>query len=215
MELVEYDLKQVLTDFVDYLVPELKPHETAVYLFLLRKSYLGTGSSEVRVGQRTTAPQYGRGKNNSAPARNQLIKQLKSLEAKGCIRIGDTNREGTLYTVVLPQDIPLVAEKMNQPIEILADDDYFTDPEKRKIIFERDDWTCYYCGDKLTPENATLDHYHPQHLEGTHAKDNLRTSCLMCNSIKSGKTYEEAAPLLLRSIQERRVRRQNQERSQK
>ncbi|MEK7463230.1 MAG: HNH endonuclease, partial [Patescibacteria group bacterium] len=57
---------------------------------------------------------------------------------------------------------------------------------------------------KVTPENSTLDHLVPQSRDGKHTKENLKTSCLVCNSIKSGKTYEEAAPYLLKSIQERR-----------
>ena len=57
---------------------------------------------------------------------------------------------------------------------------------------------------KVTSENATLDHLTPQSKGGKHTKDNLKTSCLVCNSIKSGKTYEEAAPYLLKSIQDRR-----------
>ena len=105
------DTTQVITDFVDHLMPELKPHEPSVYIFLLTKSHLAAGAASVRIGQRSMAPQYGRGKQNSAPARNQLIKQLKSLEAKGCIRIGDTNREGTLYTVLLPLEVALVKEE--------------------------------------------------------------------------------------------------------
>jgi hypothetical protein len=189
---MELNTTQVITEFVDYLMPELKPHETSVYIYLLTKSYLTTGFASVRVGQRSMAPQYGRGKQSSAPARNQLIKQLKSLEAKGCIRIGDTNREGTLYTVFLPETPP--------------DDDYFTILERRNEIYERDNWTCGYCGDKVSPENATLDHITPQSKGGTHAKVNLRTACLMCNSIKAGKTEEEAAPLLLKSIRDRKAR---------
>ena len=78
--------------------------------------------------------------------------------------------------------------------------------EKRKELFERDKWICHYCGEKVTEENATLDHLTPQCKGGKHTKSNLKTSCLVCNSIKSGKTYEEAAPFLLKSIQERRTR---------
>jgi hypothetical protein len=46
----------------------------------------------------------------------------------------------------------------------------------------------------------------PQPLGGTHAKANLRTARLMRNRTKSGKTEEEAAPALLKSIRERRVK---------
>ena len=202
---MELNTSQVITDFVDHLMPELKPHETSVYIYLLTKSYLSTGFASVRVGQRSMAPQYGRGKQNSAPARNQLIRQLKSLEAKGCIRIGDTTREGTLYTVFLPMEVALVKQKL-RAIEPQPEDDYFTILERRNVIYERDNWTCGYCGDRVTPENATLDHITPKSKGGTHAKSNLRTACLMCNSIKSGMTEEEAAPLLLKSIRDRKAR---------
>lgn len=202
---MELDTAKIIRDFVDYLMPELKPHETSVYIFLLTKSHFTNGSPNVRVGQRSMAPQYGRGKNNSAPARNQLIKQLKTLEAKGCIQKGDTrHKDGTLYTVFLPMEIPLVKKKLIKldPADI---DDFYTDIEKRIEIYERDNWICGYCGDKVTKQNATLDHIIPQSQpSGTHAKSNLRTACLMCNSIKSGKTEEEAAMLLLNNIRERR-----------
>ncbi len=203
---MELDTTQIIKDFVDHLMPDLKPHETSVYIFLLTKSYLSSGFASVRVDQRSMAPQYGRGKQNSAPARNQLIKQLKTLEANGCIRIGDTNRDGTLYTVFLPMEIALVKNKLLSQQPPPVHDDYFTIPEKRNDIYERDNWICGYCGDNVTPENATLDHIIPQSKGGTHARSNLRTACLICNSIKSGKTEEEAAMLLLKSIRDRHTK---------
>jgi hypothetical protein len=200
---MDVDCRQVIVDFVEYVMPELKPHETAVYLFLLTKSHLHDGSASVRVGQRAIAPQYGRGKQGAAPARNQLIAQLKKLEAKGCIAIGDTTREGTLYHVVLPREIPFVITKLvSRPV--VDDDDYFTDTERRRLVYERDKWTCGYCGDKVNAENASIDHIIPQSKGGTHRKDNLRTACLICNSIKSGKTEAEAAVALLQSVRDRR-----------
>ncbi|HDL08766.1 MAG TPA: HNH endonuclease [Desulfobacteraceae bacterium] len=128
------------------------------------------------------------------------------LEEKGCIKVGDTNRDGTLYIVSLPKDIPLVAEKIASSLVQDTEEDYFNDPEKRREIFERDKWICQYCGEKVTPKNATLDHFIPQSKGGKHNKQNLRTCCLICNSIKSGKTYEEATPFLLKSIQERKAK---------
>ncbi|HLC55069.1 MAG TPA: HNH endonuclease [Candidatus Nanoarchaeia archaeon] len=84
--------------------------------------------------------------------------------------------------------------------------DYFNDPIKRQELFERDKWKCDYCGEEVTKDNATLDHLIPQSKGGKNTKDNLKTSCLLCNSIKSGKTYEEAAHHLLKSISERKKR---------
>jgi len=199
----ELDCRQIILDFVEHVMPELKPHETAVYLYLLSKSHLFDGSTHARVGQRSMAPQYGRGKKGAAPARNQLIAQLKRLEEKGCIGIGDTNREGTLYRVVLPREIPFVVRKLTSSV-VIEDDDYFTLPDRRKTVFERDNWTCGYCGETVTVENASLDHIIPQAKGGSHNRKNLRTACLICNSIKSGKSEEEAAMALLKSIRDRR-----------
>lgn len=141
----------------------------------------------------------------SVPSRQHVLRQLESLEEKGSIKIGDTTRDGTLYTIILPSDVPLVVEKRSLKT-VQEPDDFYNDPEKRREVYERDQWICQYCGERVSPENATLDHFVPQSKGGTHKKENLRTACLLCNSIKSGKTHEEAAMHLLKSIQTRRER---------
>ena len=88
-----------------------------------------------------------------------------------------------------------------------ADDDYFTVAERRRETYGRDHWSCGYCGDAVTIVNASLDHIIPQSSGWTHTAANLRTACLMCNSIKSGKTEEEAVFLLLKSFRERTAKR--------
>ena len=84
---------------------------------------------------------------------------------------------------MLPHEIPLVAEKIASLAPQDLEEDYFTDPEKRQVIFERDKWICQYCGEKVTPANVTLDHYVPQNKGGKNNKENLRTCCLVCNGI--------------------------------
>ena len=197
------DLQKIIEQFVDLLLPELTPYETSLYIFLLRNSFLKTNSLDMRIGKRTIADNFVRGVRGNRANFGHITTVLKELEEKGCIKIGDTNREGTLYSIFIPEEIPSVKEKLaitTEPVE----EDYFTNPEKRKEIFERDKNVCFYCGEKVIPENSTLDHLVPQSKKGKHTKENLKTSCLVCNSIKSGKTYEEAAPYLLKSIQERR-----------
>jgi 5-methylcytosine-specific restriction endonuclease McrA len=115
----------------------------------------------------------------------------------------DTNRDGTLYDLLLPRSVPSVAEKLRIKSQPPIEEDFFTDPAKRRMIYERDRWRCFYCGERVTEENITLDHYEPLSKGGTNAKENLKTACLQCNSIKSGKTYDEAIPYLYCSIQER------------
>lgn len=205
---MEIDVRKIIEDLVDYLMPELTPHETSMYLFLLRNSHLlnENPSPSVRIGQRTIAKRYGRGPKMSIPSRQHITRQVQVLEEKGCIQIGDTNREGTYYKVFLPSEISLVIEKMISATESTSEDDYYNDPVKRREIYERDNWVCQYCGDKVSENDATIDHFFPQSKGGNHSKENLRTACLMCNSVKSGKSYEEAAILLLESIQTRRKR---------
>lgn len=131
---------------------------------------------------------------------------LNALKSKGCISIGDTTREGTLYSVVLPREVPAVKERIAAsavPDRLL---DYYRDSVLRQQLFERDRWLCHYCGEQVQVHNATLDHLVPVSKGGSGIPENLATCCLLCNSIKSGKTYEEAAPAILASLRERRLR---------
>ena len=208
---MEQSVEDIIEQFVDYLQPELTPYEASLYLYLFRSSFLRNETAEIRVGKRTIAGGYGKGSRGESTNYAHVSKILHKLEQKGCISVGDTNIKGTLYTVILPKDVPLVAEKMLGILPQGSENNYFTDPNKRRELFERDKWICQYCGEKVNRQNATLDHFIPKSKSGDDSKDNLRTCCLVCNGIKSGKTYEETTPLLLRSIQERRVRSMKQE----
>jgi 5-methylcytosine-specific restriction endonuclease McrA len=202
----QFESSDIIKELVNFVLPELTPYELSFYLFLLGKSYFKNGKPELRIGKRTIAYNCGKGTRSDKANFQHVTKILKSLEEKGCIKIGDTNREGTLYHVNLSKDIPFVAEKIASFLPKDAEEDYFNIAQKRQEIFERDKWICQYCGEKITPESATLDHFIPQSKGGKNSKENLRTSCFICNGVKSGKTYEEAAPFLLKSIQERKER---------
>lgn len=202
--IMQQDLQNIIEQFVDFLQPLLTPYEANLYIFLLRNSYIKNGMKDIRIGKRTIAAGLGASRGEKTNYAH-VTKLINSLATKYCITINDTNREGTLYSISLPEEVPLVKERMSI-VDEFVDEDYFTKSEKRNEIFERDQYTCYYCGEKITAKNATLDHLIPQHQGGKHTKDNLKASCLICNSIKSGKSYKEAAPLLLKSIQERRTR---------
>jgi hypothetical protein len=203
---MEENIKNVIEQFVDYLLPELTPYEASVYLYLLRNSFMRNSNLEVRVGKRTIAAGFGKGSRGAKTNYEHISQILKNLEKIECIKVGNTNRDGTLYIINLPRNVPLVEDKLDRLLPTDIEEDYFTDKDNRTIIFERDKWLCQYCGEKLTPKNATIDHYIPQSDGGKHNRDNLRTCCLVCNSIKSGKTFEEAAPFLLKNIQQRKAR---------
>lgn len=61
----------------------------------------------------------------------------------------------------------------------------------RRKVFERDDWTCYLCGQICLsrcrpnhPHGATLDHVVALANGGHHTLDNVRCACRSCNSRK-------------------------------
>jgi hypothetical protein len=206
---------------VDHLFPDLDAYEASLYIYFFRKTLL-VGEESIRIGKKSLATGFVRGrrgggtKNRGGAQVNfgHISSTLKGLASKGCIQIGDTTREGTLYVLRHPADIPSVASRFDAAIRdwresvgnaVVERAGYFSDPARRKEVFERDHWACRYCGERLTPENSTLDHYIPQSKGGNDSKENLRAACLMCNSVKSGRSFEEAAPLLVESIVARRT----------
>lgn len=209
------ELIKICRDITDYLAPLQAPYEQAIYNYLFRWSFLESGVNTVRKGKRTIASEcglpsdrggFGKGKISYAA----IDDNIKTLAKKRHIKVGDTTREGTLYTVLIPKEITACIELKQQKEKSsnIDAEDYFNNPENRMIIFERDNYTCHYCGQKVTEKNATLDHFVPTSKGGDNSKENLFTSCLECNSIKSGKTYEEAAPALLERLREK-LRRQS------
>lgn len=61
----------------------------------------------------------------------------------------------------------------------------------RKNIFERDKWTCQYCGAKPSKSDLNLDHVVPRSKGGRTTWDNIVASCFTCNGKKGSKTLEQ------------------------
>lgn len=59
----------------------------------------------------------------------------------------------------------------------------------RAKIFERDDYTCQYCGNR--GGKLECDHVYPVAKGGSHDENNLVTACFKCNRSKKDKTLEE------------------------
>lgn len=59
----------------------------------------------------------------------------------------------------------------------------------RKVVFDRDNYTCTYCGNKS--EKLECDHIIPISKGGLDDIENLTTSCLRCNRQKKDKTVEQ------------------------
>ncbi len=65
----------------------------------------------------------------------------------------------------------------------------------RREVFRRDNYTCQYCGRKIT--NLTIDHVIPRHLGGMHIWTNVVSACSACNHRKGGRRLEESHMALL------------------
>lgn len=193
---------EFIEDIVDFVLPSLPPYELSVYLLLLRLAHLADGKGEIRIGKRAISRSLGKGTRASSGNYQHITEKLENLAEADYITIGDSTREGTLYRVALPEEVPGVKERMAEAAGAAeeATADYYEDPVLRRELFERDGWTCRYCGDSVDEETATLDHVTPRSKGGSNDPTNLATCCLMCNSIKSGRTYEEAAPQILARI---------------
>lgn len=102
------EMPEILSDVIDYLMPQLKPYEAAFYFYLFRHSILASGTQYIRVSVRgmksiVASPRTGA---ETGTSYSQVATCLKHLEDKAAIRKeAEPNREGTLYKVFIPKEI--------------------------------------------------------------------------------------------------------------
>lgn len=192
----------MLPTLVDAVLPLLRPYEFSLYLVLLRATDFDGG--EVCLGKRTLSALLGKGTRSSGGNFHHITEKLNSLAEAGFITVGSPSREGTRINVLRPEFVAAVREYIAASEAAAKELDYFTDPALRAELMERDKWICRYCGEAVTTSTATLDHIVPRSRGGPNTPENLTTACLACNSIKSGRTYEEAAPDILAALVRRR-----------
>lgn len=68
----------------------------------------------------------------------------------------------------------------------------------RHNVFERDQYTCQYCGTEPPRAQLNLDHVIPRSLGGRTCWENVVCSCVDCNRRKGGRTPEQARLRLCR-----------------
>lgn len=59
-------------------------------------------------------------------------------------------------------------------------------------VYQRDDYTCQYCGQKKRREDLSIDHVIPKSRNGKTSWENCVTACFKCNNKKSDRTPHEA-----------------------
>jgi hypothetical protein len=198
------ELPDIMRDVVDLLMPELRPFEAAIYLYLLRHSIIETGSQHIRASTRRLqsgvvksayagSTSGGKDADSAAASFKTVGLALKALVATGAIREeGDPNREGTLFRIMLPEEIEVCRKRREEilahssPIAATESDaDFYNVRENRVKVYERDEYKCQYCDKQLTRFTATLDHVRSVKNGGDNGFENLLTACLRCNSKKN------------------------------
>jgi hypothetical protein len=136
-----FELPQLVKDIVDFLQPVISPYEMDIYWFLFRHSILENGDIFIRASNARIAKGIGsKFKNldsqNPRSGEKTVAENLRSLETLNVIKkVGDTNREGTLYKIFLPEEIEISQEKMksfvkeNLPfVDSKKEQDYYNIP---------------------------------------------------------------------------------------
>jgi 5-methylcytosine-specific restriction endonuclease McrA len=68
---------------------------------------------------------------------------------------------------------------------------------RKKVLYNRDNWSCQFCGEHLNWKTITVDHLLPSSRGGDSSWLNCVVACKACNRYKSNKTPEEAGMTLL------------------
>ena len=104
------ELPLIIQSIVDDLQPQLSPYDAAFYWFLFRHSIAKDGDPHVRVSSRqlrtaVVKSSYSQADENPVSL-GKVQDTLRALEAIGAIlKEGEPNRDGTLYRVLVPEDI--------------------------------------------------------------------------------------------------------------
>jgi hypothetical protein len=184
------ELPDIIGEIVDDLQPILTAYDAAFYWFLFRHSIARDGNPQIRVSRSTLRRAVV--KSSYTDAEENMIsfgkaqETLRSLEEIGAIqKIGEPNRQGTLYRVLIPDEIEACrkfrAERLAEEPALFPLSDK-GQHKKRMQVFERDGYSCRRCQKQLTRFTATLDYVKPPSEGGDDSPENLITTCAECNS---------------------------------
>jgi len=186
------DAAEFIIAFQDHLAPKLDTYEQAVYLYVYRHSRL-IGQDEAVIGFKSARRKLalGIGKAGSAPSEGVIYEKLRTLEAKGCIKVLSSERTGTRLRLYLPNEIPglVPAASVEQPIDLEAVD-FFDVPEHRQAILRREGHKCFYCQRTINEQSYVLEHV-VSRPEGDNGYRNLVAACRQCNNRKGAVSAEE------------------------
>lgn len=124
---------------------------------------------------------------------------MRSLVAKGALRLAERSRAGHVVEVRLPEEIRSVcagklaaSRAVRLPsVANLEKVDFLESRALRQAIHARERGFCFYCLRRLGPMVRCLDHVVPRVRRGCNGYRNLVSSCAECNSQKGERRAED------------------------
>jgi len=184
------ELPDIIGEIVDDLQPILTAYDAAFYWFLFRHSIAKDGNPHMRVSRSTLRRAVVKSSYTNAAENNisfgKVQDTLRALEEIGAIqKLGEPNRQGTLYRVLIPDEIEACrkfrAERLAEETALFPIS-RTNQHEKRMHVFERDEYKCRHCQKQLTRFTATMDYVKSPADGGDDSAENLVTTCAECNS---------------------------------
>jgi len=179
------EIAQLWIDIEDHLIPFLKldAHLRSVYYHLVRRSRV-VGQPTVKVSIDSLAQATG--------LSTQVRQHIRTLEAKGALKIVSRDRTGTTIEVYIPSEIPgCVKTKVITNGFNLETYDFYANPMGRRAIIEREGGRCFYCLRGINSDSAVLDHAVGQLVRLDNSYKNIVACCHECNSLKSGMVADD------------------------
>jgi hypothetical protein len=148
------ELPIIIQEIVDDLQPLLTPYDAAFYWYLFRHSIAEDGNPHLRISTRNLRTAVVKSSYSNAMANTislgKVTETLRALEVIGAIRKeGEPNREGTLYRVLIPDEIEACRKYRSEraarkpQAEIGGSEiDYYNVKGNRIKVYERDNYTC-------------------------------------------------------------------------
>jgi len=194
------DAELVWKQLEDLLVPRLGLNlaERVVYAHLLRHSRL-EGKRQLRFSIVWLARSVHL---SDATARHAV----RSLAAKGALRLVDRTLAGHLVEVFLPEEIPAAPHEGavrsclgRRPGSANFEEmDFLQLSGRRAAIHARERGLCFYCLRRFVARGRVLDHVVPQVRGGSNSYRNLVSCCIECNSQKRDTAAEDFLRTLYR-----------------
>lgn len=173
-----------------YLSRIVKDKALAVYHVLFHLAFFETGKAEIVISWAKVGTFVRSDQNNIIDNNTTVKRRLPPLIQNQCITVNRQRGGANEIVVHLPSEIPackklIESEEAALTITERTDDaDYYSDPERRLMVLERDKRKCIYCLVDVSEDSFVLDHIIPMSKGGTNKKFNLVTACAGCNQRK-------------------------------